>query len=172
MLIYNDQKEFAHRRIEEAYGVLIPEDNFWRQLNNRVDFSSIGVLLEEVYKGTTKKTATDFIRMFKCLLLKSYYNLSIDILVENVKTNFTYRYFLEYDPLEMDTFEPNELEKFARIPLSNGELFHWIFSVTSLLAEEKNVSLDILVTARPKNDETIESAAEIFLSNMKKILES
>lgn len=171
MLIYNDQKEFAHRRIEEAYGVLIPEDNFWRQLNNRVDFSSIGVLLEKVYKGTTKKTAKDFIRMFKCLLLKSYYNLSIDILVENLKTNFTYRYFLEYDPLEMDTFEPNDLEEFARIPLSNGELFPWIFSVTSLLAEEKNASLDTLVTAGPKNDETIGAAAEIFLSNMKKILE-
>lgn len=172
MLIYNDQKEFVHRRIEEAYDVLIPEDNFWRQLNHRIDFSSIGVLLVEGYKGTTKKTATDFIRMFKCLLLKSYYNLSIGLLVENLKTNFTYRYFLEYDPLEMDTFEPNELEEFSSEPLNNEELFHWIFSVTSELAEEKNVSLDTLITARAKNDETIGIVAEIFLSNMKKILES
>ena len=72
----------------------------------------------------------------------------------------------------MDTFEPNELEEFSREPLNNEELFHWIFSVTSELAEEKNVSLDTLITARAKNDETIGIVAEIFLSNMKKILES
>lgn len=54
----------------DLYDILIEKDNFWRQLNERVDFSFVVDLLKDKYSSTMGRTAVDVIRMFKYLLLK------------------------------------------------------------------------------------------------------
>lgn len=169
MLIYNEQKDFVNRRNEETYGMLIPEDNFWRQLNKHIDFSSVYGCLEE-YTKAENKTKTDIIRTFKCLLLKSYYNLAVYEVVEKAKTELTFRYFLECEPGEMDVLTEEDLKTFSQTKLRTGKLLEWTFDITKELAKKKNVTCDSLVLACDDSEVTIGEVADIFIANMKQVI--
>lgn len=58
------------------YDILIEKDNFWRQLNESIDFSFIRNEIEQNYSLTMGRPAKDPIKMFKLILLKSAYKLS------------------------------------------------------------------------------------------------
>ena len=71
MLKMTNQLELNFSKHIELYDILIPEDNFWRQLNDMIDFSFVVEMLRDKYSSTMGRTAEDVIRMFKFLLLKS-----------------------------------------------------------------------------------------------------
>ena len=71
----------------ELYNILISEDNFWRQLNDMIDFSFVYEILKNKYSSTMGRSAEDVTRMFKYLLLKSYFKLSDRGLIERTKTD-------------------------------------------------------------------------------------
>lgn len=96
----NNQLQINFSKHIELYELLIPKDNFWRQLNDMVDFSFVVTMLKDKYSSTMGRTAEDVIRMFKYLLLKSYFKLSDRGLVERTMTDMLFKYFLGYNPEE------------------------------------------------------------------------
>ena len=59
-----------------------------------IDFSFVIDELKAKYSSTMGRTAEDVMRMFKYLLLKSYFKLSDRGLVERTETDLLFEYFL------------------------------------------------------------------------------
>jgi len=87
MLKQNKQMELNLSKYSELYDILIKPDNFWKQLNDMVDFSFVYEELKDKYSSTMGRTSEDVIRMFKYLLLKCYFKLSDRGLVERTETD-------------------------------------------------------------------------------------
>ena len=75
MIKLNNQLEISFSKYTELYNILIPKENFWKQLNDMVDFSFVIEMLKDKYSSTMGRTSEDVIIMFK-YLLKSYFKLS------------------------------------------------------------------------------------------------
>lgn len=121
MLKQNKQLNLDFSKHSELYNILIKEDNFWKQLNDMVDFSFVYEELKENYSSTMGRTCEDIIRMFKYLLLKSYFKLSDRGLVERTETDLLFKYFLGYSPEETKLINPSLLTVFRRERLKDGE---------------------------------------------------
>ena len=87
MLKPTNQLELNFSKYVGLYDVLIDKDNMWKKLNNMVDFSFIYDELKDKYSSTMGRTCEDIIRMFKYLLLKSFFKISDRGLVERTKTD-------------------------------------------------------------------------------------
>lgn len=68
MLKWTNQLELNFSKYIELYDILIPENNFWKQLNDMIDFSFVVDILKDKYSSTMGRTAEDVIRVFKYLL--------------------------------------------------------------------------------------------------------
>lgn len=125
----------------ELYDILIPKDNFWRQLNNMIDFSFVADVLKDKYSSTIGKTDEDIIRMFKYLLLKSYFKLSDKGLIKTTMPDMLFKYFLGYDPIEKKLIDPSLLTTFRREILVAGDdsLIDKLIEKTVKLALEKGI---------------------------------
>ena len=93
MLKMNNQLELNFSKHIELYDILITEDNFWRQLNDMIDFSFVVEMLKDKYSSTMGRTCEDVIRMFKYLLLKTNFKLSDRGLIERTKTDMLFKFF-------------------------------------------------------------------------------
>lgn len=86
-----------------------------------IDFSFVYDYLKDKYSSTMGRNAEDIIRMFKFLLLKSYYKLSDRGLVERTKTDMLFKYFLGYNPEDIKLIDPSLLTVFRRERLNDKE---------------------------------------------------
>ncbi len=59
-----------------------------------IDFSFVIEMLKDKYSSTMGRTCKDVMRIFKYLLLKSYFKMSDRGLVEITKTDMLFKYFL------------------------------------------------------------------------------
>ena len=125
----------------ELYNILISEDNFWRQLNDMIDFSFVYEILKNKYSSTMGRNAEDVTRMFKYLLLKSYFKLSDRGLIERTKTDMLFKYFLGYSPEETKLINPSLLTVFRRERLVDEDenLMDKLIEKTVQLALEKGL---------------------------------
>lgn len=141
MLKQNNQLELNFSKHIELYDILIKEDNFWRQLNDMVDFSFVIEELKDKYSSTMGRTSEDVIRMFKYLLLKSYFKLSDRGLIERTQTDMLFKYFLGYNPEETKLINPSLLTVFRRERLQDKEenLMDKLINKTVELALEKGL---------------------------------
>lgn len=114
MIKRNSQQTLNFSKYCELYDIVIKKDNFWKQLNDMVDFSFVYDELKDKYSTTMGRTCEDIIRMFKYLLLKSYFKLSDRGLVERTETDLLFKYFLGYDPEETKMISPSLLTVFRR----------------------------------------------------------
>lgn len=114
MLKQKNQLELNFSKYSELYDIVIKPDNFWKQLNETVDFSFVYAELKNKYPSTMGRTCEDIIRMFKYLLLKCYFKLSDRDLVERAETDLLFKYFLGYDPEETKLINPSTLTVFHR----------------------------------------------------------
>ena len=121
MLVNKNQTEMNLSNHMSLYDLLIDKNNFWRQLNNMVDFSFVYEELKDKYSSTMGRKAEDIERMFKYLLLKGYYKLSDRGLIERTKTDLLFKYFLGYIPEETNLIDPSLLTVFRRERLSSKE---------------------------------------------------
>ena len=121
MLKETNQTTINLSNYSSLYDILIVKNNFWRQLNEMVDFSFVFEELKEKYSSTMGRKAEDVVRMFKYLLLKGYYKLSDRGLVERTKTDMLFKYFLGYSPEETELIDPSLLTVFRRERLSSKE---------------------------------------------------
>ena len=61
---------FNFSKYSELYDILIPQNNKWRRMNEKVDFSFIYKYFKDSYSNSMGRTAKDVVFMFKLLLLK------------------------------------------------------------------------------------------------------
>ena len=141
MLKQQNQLELNFSKHIELYDILIKPDNFWKQLNDMVDFTFVYEELRNKYSSTMGRTREDVIRMFKYLLLKSYFKLSDRGLVERTETDLLFKYFLGYDPEETKLINPSLLTVFRRERLKDEEenLMDKLINKTVELALEKGL---------------------------------
>ena len=141
MLRQKNQLELNFSKYSELYDIVIDKDNFWKQLNDMVDFSFVYDELKNKYSSTMGRTCEDVIRMFKYLLLKSYFKLSDRGLVERTKTDLLFKYFLGYDPEETKLINPSLLTVFRRERLKDEErnLMDKLINKTVEIALEKRL---------------------------------
>ncbi|MBP3920022.1 MAG: IS1182 family transposase [Bacilli bacterium] len=141
MLKLNNQLELGFSNHSELYDILIDKDNFWRQMNDMIDFSFIYDFLKDKYSTTMGRNCEDIIRMFKYLLLKTYYKVSDRGLVERTKTDLLFKYFLGYEPEETKLIDPSLLTVFRRERLIDNDenLMDGLIKKTVELAIEKGL---------------------------------
>ena len=141
MLKKNNQMELNFSKYIELYDIVIKEDNMWRQLNDMVSFSFVYEELKDKYSSTMGRTSVDVIRMFKYLLLKSYFKVSDRGLVERTETDLLFKYFLGYDPEETKLIDPSLLTVFRRERLKDEEenLMDKLINKTVSIALEKGL---------------------------------
>lgn len=141
MLKNKEQLKMSFSKYADLYGILIDENNFWKKLNDMVDFSFVYDYLKDKYSSTMGRTCEDVIRMFKYLLLKSYYNLSDRGLVERTRTDLLFKYFLDYEPEETKLINPSLLTVFRRERLKDedGNLMDILIKKTVEIAIEKGL---------------------------------
>lgn len=141
MLKPQKQLSISFSNHSELYDILISENNFWRQLNDMIDFSFVYDMLKEKYSSTMGRTAEDVIRMFKYLLLKNYFKLSDRGLVERTMTDMLFKYFLGYEPEETKLIDASLLTVFRRERLINEDenLMDKLIEKTVELAIEKGL---------------------------------
>ena len=141
MLKQQKQLSISFSNHSELYDILIPENNFWKQLNNMIDFSFVVDMLKDKYSSTMGRTAEDVIRMFKFLLLKSYFKLSDRGLIERTMTDMLFKYFLGYDPEETKLINSSLLTVFRRERLIDNDenLMDKLIEKTVELALEKGL---------------------------------
>ena len=106
-----------------------------------VNFSFVYEELKDKYSSTMGRTSEDVIRMFKYLLLKSYFKLSDRGLVERTETDLLFKYFLGYDPEEIKLINPSLLTVFRRERLKDEEenLMDKLINKTVEIALEKGL---------------------------------
>lgn len=141
MLKQNNQLELNFSKHIELYDILIEGDNFWRQLNDMIDFSFVVDILKDKYSSTMGRTAEDVIRMFKYLLLKSYFKVSDRGLIARTKTDMLFKYFLGYNPEEIELIDASLLTVFRRERLIDNDtnLMDKLIEKTVELALEKGL---------------------------------
>lgn len=132
----------------ELYTILIPKDNLLRRMDELVDFSFVYEELNETYCHNNGRTAVDPVRMFKYLLLKSFFDLSDVDLVERSKTDLSFKFFLHMAP-EEDVIDPSLLTKFRKLRLKDMKLLDLLIDKTVEIAIGKGVirSTSIIVDA-------------------------
>lgn len=141
MLKLEKDKEMSLSEYSKLYDILISGDNFWRRLNAEVDFSFINEEIQTNYSLTMGRPSEYTERMFKFLLLKSYYNLSDRDLVERAKTDMAFKFFLGYNPEDTKLIDPSLLTVFRRQRLKSNEdnLLDKLIKKTVQIAIEKGV---------------------------------
>lgn len=87
------------------------------------------------------KPLEEVIRLFKYLLLKAYNHLADIDLVEKTKTDITFRYFLDYDPLDMDLVDIATLQRFRRqeISLESEECIRTVLGLVGKNLESEDI---------------------------------
>lgn len=132
------QKQLTLSPHLELYDILIPKDHFLRKLHDEIDYSFIFDELDDKYSPSMDRTAIDPIYMFKCLILKVISDLSDVDLMEEIKVNMLYKYYLDMAPEEMPA-DPTTLCYFRRQRLKDKALMDLLLSNTLDLAEQKGI---------------------------------
>lgn len=141
MLKQTRQLELNLSPYSDLYKILIEEDNFWRQLNDMVDFSFVVDILKDKYSSTMGRTCEDVIRMFKYLLLKAHFKVSDRGLIDRTKTDMLFKYFLGYAPEEIQLIDSSLLTVFRRERLIDNDtnLMDKLIEKTVEIALEKGL---------------------------------
>lgn len=122
----------------ELFDILIPKGHFLRKFHDEIDFSFIYEELADRYSPDMGRTAYDPIRMFKYLILKVISDLSDKDLMEEVKMNMAYKFFLDMAPEDMPA-EASTLCVFRRQRIKDKRLMDLLLTRTIDLAHEKGI---------------------------------
>ena len=142
------QESLTHSPFMAIYELVVPKDNMLRQINELVDFSFVLEELKNKYCLDNGRNAVPPVRMFKYLLLKSFFDLSDNDVVERSKYDMSFKYFLDMAP-EAPVINPSSLTKFRRLRLQDMNLLDMLIQKTVEIALEKELiqSKSIIVDA-------------------------
>ena len=132
------QKKLVLSPYLEIFDILIPKDHFLRRLHDEIDFSFIYEELADSYSAGMGRTACDPVQLFKYIVLKVLSDLSDKDLVEEVKMNMAYKFFLDMAPEEMPV-DSSTLCVFRRQRLKDRKLLDILLAKTMELALQKGI---------------------------------
>lgn len=122
----------------ELFDILIPKDHIVRRLHDDIDYSFIYDELTDKYSHNMGRTAIDPVMMFKCLILKVISDLSDEDLMEEIRMNMAYKFFLDMAPEDMPP-HPSTLCVFRKQRLKDKHLMDLLLTKTIDLAYEKGI---------------------------------
>lgn len=120
------------------YDIVVPKDNMLRKINELVDFTFIFEELKTKYCLDNGRNAVPPIRMFKYLLLKSFFDLSDVDVVERSKYDMSFKYFLDMAP-EDKVINPSSLTKFRKLRLTDEGLLDMLIGKSVEIALEHEI---------------------------------
>ena len=164
------QQKLVISKYEGLYDIIIPKDNFLRQLNDLVDFSFIYDELLNNYSIDMGRGAKDPIMLFKYHILKTVYELSDEDVVERTLYDMSFKYFLNLAPEDVDLINPSTLTKFRKLRLKDMNLLDLLIKKTVEIAITNGVlvSKTIIVDAtHTKSRYNQKSAREVLLDRAK-----
>lgn len=132
------QKTFISSPYLELYDILIPKDHFLRRFHDEIDFSFIYDELSDKYSPNMGRSAYSPVQMFKYLILKVVSDLSDKDLMEEVKMNMAYKFFLDLAPEDMPA-EASTLCVFRRQRLKDKRLMDLLLTKTMDLAQDRGI---------------------------------
>jgi IS5 family transposase len=153
------------------YDIVVPKDNMLRQINELVDFSFVLEELRNKYCLDNGRNAVPPVRMFKYLLLKSFFDLSDVDVVERSKYDMSFKYFLDMAP-EDAVINPSSLTKFRKLRLKDVGLLDMLIQKTVEIALEKELikSTSIIVDATHTKARYNQKSPKEFLMEKSKLL--
>lgn len=77
----------------EVFDLVVPKDNFWRQLKESSDFSEVVMSVAHNYSLTMGRTAIQPEKLLKLLIIKEYYEWSDADTIAEVQVNLALRLF-------------------------------------------------------------------------------
>ena len=132
------QKKLLLSPYAELYDILVPANHFLRRMHDDIDFSFIYDELVGKYSQDMGRTAYDPVMMFKYLILKTISKLSDVDLIEDVRVNMAYKFFLDIEPEAMP-IDPPTLCKFRRQRLKDMDFLDLLLGKTFKMAEESGI---------------------------------
>ena len=166
MHIYNEQQHHTKDKIFVAYSILLPEDSFWRQIDKIINFDFIVKNFRNQYELVKNLEDIDIIRLFKYQLLKIYYNLTDEELIKNTDIDISYKYFLEYEPMNINYLEHSLITSFGNLK-PNQNLLEDLNLLNSKLSILKDIPI---ISLKKYQGDNIYDLAKIFVNNMKIVL--
>lgn len=121
------------------FDILIEKDNFWRLINESIDFSFIYDEVKSKYSDSMGRPAENPEVMLKYILLKNYYKLSDRDLILRTKTDMLFKYFLGYDPEELEFINYSSLSKFRKLRLVDSNILEAMIRLTVEKAVEAGI---------------------------------
>lgn len=135
----NEQTQMQMSPYMALYDILIDKDNFWRQMNEKVDYTFIVKEIMDKYSENMGRPAQDPTRLFKYLLLKTAMKLSDEDLIKKTRVDMEMKYFLGYVPEETKFIDPSLLSKFRKLRLADEKLLDLMINKTVEIALEEGV---------------------------------
>lgn len=132
------QQALTFSNYSELYNLIIPQDNLLRKINELIDFSFVYKELSDKYSQNNGRMATNPIRMFKYLLLKTIYRLSDVDVVERSMFDMFFKYFWDMSP-EDAVIDSSSLTKFRKLILNDMDLLDLLINKTVSIAIEKGI---------------------------------
>jgi len=133
------QQEIMISKYIELYDLLVPKDNFLRQINELVDFSFVYDELLSNYSLDQGRGAKDPLLMFKYLLLKVIFKLSDEDVVARSLSDLSFKYFLNLAPEDTQLIHPSSLTKFRKLRLKDMKLLDLLINKTVRIAINEGV---------------------------------
>jgi transposase len=134
----NKQKTIRLSPYSDLYDILVKPDNRYRRFHDEVDFTFVREALAGRYSEFMGKTAVDPVVLIKCLIIKEITEFSDRDLMEEVRVNMAYKYFLDMLP-EQEPFDASLLSYFRRKRLRGCDLLGTLLGQSLQLALEKGV---------------------------------
>ncbi len=132
------QQSLTFSNYSELYNLIIPQENLLRKINELIDFSFVYNELSDKYSQNNGRMATNPIRMFKYLLLKTIYRLSDVDVVERSMFDMSFKYFLDMSPEDV-VIDSSSLTKFRKLRLKDTDLLGLLINKTVNIAIEKGI---------------------------------
>ena len=116
MLKNNSQMKLSE--YSNLYDIVVPSTHLLRKIKENIDFSFVNEMLKKSYCENFGRPAKEPEMMFKLLFLKKLYDLSDEVLIDNVSVNMAYKYFLDMNP-EESSVDPSLLTKFRKMRITD-----------------------------------------------------
>ena len=134
----NQQLSFNFNEYYSLYEEVVSDNHFLRRLHDDVDFDQITKVLLPKYSATMGRTAYSPTYMFKLCLLKVMTDLSDVDLIEEVRVNMAYKFFLDINPNDAPC-DATTLCKFRRQRIGDKNFLDTLLAMTLEFAEQKGI---------------------------------
>jgi transposase len=151
-------KQLKFSEYQNLYDVVVPRDNLLRKISETIDFSFVNEMLKKSYCETFGRPAKEPEMMFKIMFLKRMYDLSDEVLVDNLGYNMAFKYFIGLAP-EDKTIDPSLLTKFRKTRITEDILEEMLTetmrqAIEKGLVKSKAIIVDSTHTFSKGNPET------------------